>query len=225
MPSLETNHPNCDAARPGPPRNAPSAHRRGGTKRTAIQTQRTPSTHDEAHQSDLAPGLSRRQLLKATGGTAALLAAAKLNFPAGAFAQGAGPEVKAAKLGFIALTDASPLFVAKEKGIFAKYGMPDVEVQKQASWGTTRDNLVLGSEGNGIDGAHILTPMPYLISSGKVTQNNQPTPMYILARLNLNGQCISVAKEYATSRSASTPRRSRRRWRRRRPPARRSRPR
>jgi nitrate/nitrite transport system substrate-binding protein len=55
-------------------------------------------------------------------------------------------------------------------------------VQKQASWGTTRDNLVLGSEGNGIDGAHILTPMPYLISAGKVTQNNQPTPMYIMAR-------------------------------------------
>jgi nitrate/nitrite transport system substrate-binding protein len=142
-------------------------------------------------------GISRRQLLKATAGTAALLAAAKLNFPAGAFAQGAGPEVKAAKLGFIALTDAAPLFVAKEKGMFAKYGMPDVEVQKQASWGTTRDNLVLGSEGNGIDGAHILTPMPYLISAGKVTQNNVPTPMYILARLNLNGQCISVAKEYA----------------------------
>jgi nitrate/nitrite transport system substrate-binding protein len=141
--------------------------------------------------------LNRRQLLKAGGATAALLAAARLNFPGGAFAQGAGPEVKAAKLGFIALTDASPLFVAKEKGLFAKYGMPDVEVQKQASWGTTRDNLVLGSEGNGIDGAHILTPMPYLISSGKVTQNNQPTPMYILARLNLNGQSISVAKEYA----------------------------
>jgi nitrate/nitrite transport system substrate-binding protein len=70
------------------------------------------------------------------------------------------------------------------------------EVLKQASWGTLRDNLVLGSEGNGIDGAHILTPMPYLISSGKVTQNNQPTPMYILARLNLDGQCISVGKEY-----------------------------
>src|SRR5712675_2523674 len=141
-------------------------------------------------------GFSRRQLLKATGGTAALLAAARLNFPAGAFAQGAGPEVKGAKLGFIALTDASPLFVAKEKGIFAKFGMPDVEVQKQASWGTTRDNLVLGSEGNGIDGAHILTPMPYLISSGKVTQNNVPTPMYILARLNLDAQAISVSNEY-----------------------------
>ena len=81
--------------------------------------------------------------------------------------------------------------------MFAKYGMPGVEVQKQASWGATRDNLVLGSEGNGIDGAHILTPMPYLISAGKVTQNNVPTPMYILARLNLDSQCISVAKEYA----------------------------
>jgi nitrate/nitrite transport system substrate-binding protein len=142
-------------------------------------------------------GLSRRQLLKATGGTAALLAAAKLNFPAGAFAQGAGPEVTKAMLGFIALSDAGPLFVAKDKGFFAKHGMPDVEVAKQASWGTTRDNLVLGSEGNGIDGAHILTPMPYLISAGKVTQNNQPTPMYILARLNLDAQCISIAKEYA----------------------------
>jgi nitrate/nitrite transport system substrate-binding protein len=144
-----------------------------------------------------APSLSRRHLLKAAGSTAALLAAAKMNFPAGAFAQDAGPEVKGAKLGFIALSDAGPLFVAKDKGLFAKYGMPDVDVQKQASWGTTRDNLVLGSEGNGIDGAHILTPMPYLISAGKVTQNNQPTPMYILARLNLDSQCISVANEYA----------------------------
>jgi nitrate/nitrite transport system substrate-binding protein len=141
--------------------------------------------------------ISRRQLLKAASGTAALLAAAKLNFPAGAFAQSAGPEVTGAKLGFIALSDAGPLFVAKDKGLFAKHGVPDVDVQKQASWGTTRDNLVLGSEGNGIDGAHILTPMPYLISAGKVTQNNQPTPMYILARLNLDAQCISVAKEYA----------------------------
>src|SRR4051794_30435541 len=141
-------------------------------------------------------GLSRRQLLKAAGGTAALLAAARLNFPAGAFAQGAGPEVTKAMLGFIALSDAGPLFVAKDKGFFAKHGMPDVEVAKQASWGTTRDNLVLGSEGNGIDGAHILTPMPYLISAGKVTQNNVPTPMYLLARLNLDAQAISVSNEY-----------------------------
>jgi nitrate/nitrite transport system substrate-binding protein len=143
-------------------------------------------------------GISRRSFLKAGASTAALLGAVNTQFPFGvpmAFAD--GPEVTKATLGFIALTDAAPLFVAKEKGLFAKYGMPDVEVAKQASWGATRDNLVLGGEASGIDGAHILSPMPYLISAGKVTQNNQPTPMYILARLNLNGQCISVAKEYA----------------------------
>ena len=38
--------------------------------------------------------------------------------------------------------------------------------------------------------------MPYLISTGKVTQNNVPTPMYILARLNLDCQAISVSNEY-----------------------------
>ena len=75
--------------------------------------------------------------------------------------------------------------------------MPDVGVEKQASWGTTRDNLVLDSEGNGIDGAHILTPMPYLMTAGLVTQNNLPTPMQILAELDLNCQGISVANEYA----------------------------
>ncbi|MFH6784679.1 MULTISPECIES: CmpA/NrtA family ABC transporter substrate-binding protein [Methylobacterium] len=139
---------------------------------------------------------TRRGILKGAAGALSLAAAGRAALPGGAFAQGAGPEVKGAKLGFIALTDAAPLFVAKEKGIFARHGMPDVEVLKQASWGTTRDNLVLGSEGNGIDGAHILTPMPYLISAGRVTQNNVPVPMYILARLNLAGQCISVAKEH-----------------------------
>jgi nitrate/nitrite transport system substrate-binding protein len=55
---------------------------------------------------------------------------------------------------------------------------------------------VLGGANNGIDGAHILTPMPYLITAGKVTQNNVPTPMYILARLNLDAQAISVSNEY-----------------------------
>jgi nitrate/nitrite transport system substrate-binding protein len=38
--------------------------------------------------------------------------------------------------------------------------------------------------------------MPYLITTGKVTKNNVRVPMYILARLNTNGQCISVAKRY-----------------------------
>ena len=106
------------------------------------------------------------------------------------------PEVKKAKLGFIALTDAAPLIIAKEKGYFKKYGMDEVEIVKQASWPVTRDNLELGSQKGGIDGAHILSPMPYLMSLGTITNNKQPVPMYLLARLNTNGQAISVSNTY-----------------------------
>ncbi|PTU74265.1 CmpA/NrtA family ABC transporter substrate-binding protein [Pseudomonas mangrovi] len=143
---------------------------------------------------------SRRRFLKnsllAAGGVA-LFGGMPLAGRSTAWAAGGALETTKAKLGFIALTDAAPLFVADEKGFFAKYGMTGVEVLKQSSWGTTRDNIVLGSANNGIDGGHILSPMPYLISAGTVTPNNQPVPMYILARLNLAGQCISVGQEYA----------------------------
>ena len=144
-------------------------------------------------------GLGRRDILKNAGGfaaTAALMSAVRASFPGGAFAQAAGPESNKVTLGFIALTDAAPLIVAKEKKIFDKYGITDANINKQASWGTTRDNVVLGSGSGGIDGAHILTPFPYQISLGTVTPENKPVPMYILARLNYDCQGISVAKEF-----------------------------
>jgi nitrate/nitrite transport system substrate-binding protein len=140
--------------------------------------------------------ISRRLVLKSAAATAAMTGIGALASKP-LYAATDTPETTKAILGFIALTDSAPLIVAKEKGLFAKHGMPDVEVVKQASWGTTRDNLVLGSAGNGIDGAHILTPMPYLMSTGKITQNNVPTPMHILSRLNLDGQGISIGAEYA----------------------------
>ena len=130
------------------------------------------------------PQLTRRIALAATA--AALL-------PQVTRAQAVGPEVKGVKLGYIALTDAAPLIVAQERGYFAKHGMPEVDVAKQASWGGTRDNLVLGGDRGGIDGAHLLTPMAYLIHSGRVVQNGVAVPMAILLRLNVNGQAISVA--------------------------------
>jgi nitrate/nitrite transport system substrate-binding protein len=146
-----------------------------------------------------ARGMTRRELLTTSAGlagTTALVAATQSAFPGGAFAQVAGPEIPKVVLGYIALTDAAPLIIAKEKGFFDKVGLGEAVVSKQASWGATRDNIVLGSEANGIDGAHILTSMPYLISTGKVTQNNVPAPMYILARLNYDSQGVSVSNAY-----------------------------
>ena len=143
--------------------------------------------------------IDRRAFLRqsaATASTAALMTAIKAAFPGGAFAQAAGPEVKGTKLGYIALTDASPLIIAKEKGLFAKHGLPDMEILKQASWGATRDNMALGSKANGIDGGHILRPKTHLYSTGKVMQNNQPLPMYTLLSLNEDCQGLSVSNEY-----------------------------
>lgn len=65
------------------------------------------------------------------------------------------PKVKSSKRGYIALTDAALLIVAKEKGDFAKYELRNVAVEKQTFWGTARDHLVLGGATNGIDGANI----------------------------------------------------------------------
>ncbi len=116
--------------------------------------------------------------------------------PSTGTATGAGaPERQGATLGFIALTDATPLIIAKEKGFFAKHGMPEVKVVKQTSWAVTRDNLELGSERGGIDGAHILTPMPLLLTAGTITKSKQPLPMVTLARLNVQGQGISASQE------------------------------
>ena len=150
---------------------------------------------------------SRRRFLLTAAGTAVssvVLAACGGKPPAtseqkegAAPAAGGGDtEVKGATLGFIALTDASPLIIAKEKGFFTKHGMPDVKVMKQTSWAVTRDNLELGSEKGGIDGAHILSPMPLLLAAGKITKSKQPLPMYTLARLNTQGQAYSVSKDF-----------------------------
>ncbi len=105
-------------------------------------------------------------------------------------------ETTKARIGFIGQTDAAPLVIAKVKELFAKHGVPDVELVKQPSWGVTRDNLQIGSAGGGLDGAMVLSPMPYHMSMGTITVNNKKLPMYVVARLNTGGQGISVGKLY-----------------------------
>lgn len=166
--------------------------------RSAVAT--TPAYPNQAMSN-----ISRRKFLITSAGTAAgavWLAACggpnkKSDDQATSPAGGAdAPELKTATLGFIALTDAAPLIIASEKGFFTKHGMPEVKVMKQTSWAGTRDNLELGSDRGGIDGAHILTPMPYLLTTGSITKSQKPLPMYILARLNVNGQGLSLSNEF-----------------------------
>ncbi len=105
------------------------------------------------------------------------------------------PETTKVKLGYLPIVEAAPLIIAKEKGFFAKYGMPDVEISKQANWGAARDNIKIGSAGGGIDGGQWQMPMPYLISEGIITDNLK-IPMYVLLQLNTQGNGIAIAGKH-----------------------------
>lgn len=103
------------------------------------------------------------------------------------------PETTKANLGYIAIVEAAPLIIAKHLGFFAKYGMTDVNIAKQANWGSARDNVEIGSAGGGVDGGQWQMPMPYQISQGLITKGNVKIPMYILAQLNTHGNGIAIA--------------------------------
>jgi bicarbonate transport system substrate-binding protein len=115
----------------------------------------------------------------------------------GTGATGPAPETTKVKLGFIPIVEAAPLIIAQEKGFFAKHGMTEVEVSKQANWGAARDNVEIGSAAGGIDGGQWQMPMPYLISEGLITKNNVKIPMYVLAQLNTQGNGVAIANKHA----------------------------
>lgn len=112
--------------------------------------------------------------------------------PTTSVSPGQAPEVTTAILGFIPIVESAAMVIAKEKGFFAKYGMTNVEVSKQANWASARDNVTIGSAGGGIDGGQWQMPMPHLITEGIITAG-QKVPMYVLAQLNTNGNGIAVA--------------------------------
>lgn len=93
------------------------------------------------------------------------------------------------KLGFISLTDCAPLVVAKELGLFAKYGV-DVELEKEASWAVVRDKILNGE----IDGAHCLFSMPLSVYTG--IGGKAGSEMKIAMVLNNNGQAITLSKDF-----------------------------
>src|SRR5919199_3297993 len=106
------------------------------------------------------------------------------------------PETTKVKLGYIPIVEAAPLIIAKEKGFFAKYGMTDVDLAKQANWGSMRDNTEIGSGGGGVDGGQYQMPMPHLISEGLITKGNKKIPMYNLVQLITQGNGIALANKH-----------------------------
>jgi nitrate/nitrite transport system substrate-binding protein len=152
---------------------------------------------------DVDTPLDRRRFLQLGGGAAAVAMSGGLLAACGsdskkssdttatsaASSKPAGDPIKLT-LGFIALTDCSPLIIAKEKGFYEARGL-DVTLVKQASWPATRDNLLSGQ----IDGAHCLNWMPYSVATG--IGGNGSTDLKIAMMLNNNGQAITLGKDLA----------------------------
>jgi nitrate/nitrite transport system substrate-binding protein len=93
------------------------------------------------------------------------------------------------RLGFIPLTDCAPLVMAKELGLFEKYGVK-VEVSKEASWANVRDKILTGE----LDGAHCLFSMPFSVYTG--VGGKEGSEMKIAMVLNNNGQAITLSKDF-----------------------------
>jgi ABC-type nitrate/sulfonate/bicarbonate transport system substrate-binding protein len=65
------------------------------------------------------------------------------------------------RIGFLALTDAAPLVVAKELGCFERQGL-QVELCREVGWATIRDKVVYGE----LDAAHAPAPMLWAAQLG-----------------------------------------------------------
>ena len=125
-----------------------------------------PDADDIPSDSD-SPLMPTSPQLNTTIGAGTLLAAIEQFFPLATarevFAQDKGPlEKKDLKVGFIAITCATPIIMAHPMGFYSKHGL-NVEVIKTAGWAVIRDKTI----NKEYDAAHMLSPMPLAITTGR----------------------------------------------------------
>lgn len=92
-------------------------------------------------------------------------------------------------LGYVPLTDAAPLIIAREIGFAAEEGL-DLHLQRLQSWAQVRDLLGAGA----VDAAHMLVPMPIAQALGL----GPDYPAFdLLMILSQGGQTIAVSTALA----------------------------
>ena len=136
-------------------------------------------------------------MLRAVG-AATLAAAMDRVFPIlraqDAWAEGAGgaPEKTNLKVGFIAITCATPIILAAPMGFYAKHGL-NVDIVRTAGWAVVRDKALNGE----YDAAHMLSPMPLALTLGA---GSGAVPFAVPAIENINGQAITLAMKHKDNR-------------------------
>ena len=130
----------------------------------------------------------RRKFLKAVGSATAMSAISSLlpiqQMQAMAQEKGGSIEKKELKIGFIAITCATPLIMADPLGFYKKQGL-NVNLIKTAGWALIRDKMLNREH----DASHFLSPMPLAISMGL---GSVAQPMRVGTIQNTNGQAITL---------------------------------
>jgi nitrate/nitrite transport system substrate-binding protein len=129
----------------------------------------------------------RRSFLGAVGASTARAAIASVLPIASmqALAQDRKPLEKTdLKIGFIAITCATPLIMADPLGFYKRQGLR-VQLNKTAGWALIRDKMLNKEH----DASHFLSPMPIAISQGL---GSVAQPMRVATIQNINGQAITL---------------------------------
>jgi nitrate/nitrite transport system substrate-binding protein len=95
-------------------------------------------------------------------------------------------------IGFVPITCATPIIMAKPMGFYEKYGL-NVDVIKTAGWAVARDKSLAGE----YDASHMLTPMPLAMTMGA---GSSPVPYIMPAVENINGQAIVLHNKHKDKR-------------------------
>lgn len=96
-------------------------------------------------------------------------------------------EQTTVNIGYIPLTDAAPLIVAKEKGLFAKYGIETVNLCQEPSWDAIADRIVSGE----LHTAQMVAGMPLALTLGM--DGRPSTPISVPLVLSRNGNAITLS--------------------------------
>ena len=137
----------------------------------------------------------RRAFLRGVGAATAAAALSQIlptRFVAEALAEAGKPEKTDLKVGFIPITCATPIIMAKPMGFYEKQGL-NVDVVKTAGWAVVRDKT-LNRE---YDAAHMLAPMPIALTLGL---GSNPVPFTVPAIENVNGNAICLSLKHKDNR-------------------------
>jgi two-component system, oxyanion-binding sensor len=98
-----------------------------------------------------------------------------------------GPPRRELRVGFVPLTDCAPLIMARELGLYRKYGL-NVALSRELGWATIRDKVIYGE----LDAAHAVIGMPVAATLGL---GSVACDCITALVLNLHGNAITLSND------------------------------